>query len=474
MTRLLVPLLAALACSAPAACRAAEARTPDPTAKLLVSTEASELVEVPVYSAEARRADFEAFPAKRQQALAGWGGAFNEKGWEVLQTLDAEARAQVLKRIFAPAEGLSLGFCRIPIGSSDYALSRYALDETPGDLAMERFSIDRDRKLLLPYVQAAQALHPGMRFWASAWSPPPWMKDNGAFDSGKMKDDPAIYAAYALYLAKWVEAYRAEGVPVEAVAVQNEPYILTHYPSCKWDPSQFRTFVRDHLGPTLAARKSGATVLLGTFNQPDNEAHARAVLGDEKARPFVGALGLQWGGLPIAEAARKLAPGLRVWQTETDCGNHFWERGFQPDRPQNDFDYAAMTWRNVRAYLDGGAELYSLWNIVLDETGKSIDAEKPWPQNSAIVIDREAKKVIYTPMFRAFQHWSRFAVPGSVVLTGSRTDDALAVVRPDGTLAVELLNARKDERTLRIRVGEKAWEVTLPPRSFGTLLLPAP
>ena len=456
-----------------AAASTADAGGVDPAVKLYVSGAAGALVERSVTVVPAGRHDFEVLPAKRRQTLAGWGGAFNEKGWEALQALDPAARAQVLRRIFAPGEGLALNFNRIPIGSSDYARSRYSLAETPGDLSMEKFSIERDRQMLIPYIHAAQALQPGMRFWASAWSPPPWMKDNGAFDSGKMKDDPKIYAAYALYLAKFVEAYRALEIPVEAVAVQNEPYILTKYPSCRWEPKQYRTFVRDHLGPTLAARKSGATIVLGTFNQPDNEAHARAVLDDERARPFVGALGLQWDGLPIVRPARKLAPDLPVWHTETDCGNHHWKPGFDPDKPQNDFAYAAFTWRHIRRYMDGGAELYSLWNIVLDETGKSIDAERPWPQNSPIVVHRAAKQAIYTPMFQAFQHWTRFAGPGSVVLEPCGTDLGLAVARPDGSFAVQLMNPGTGDMKFRVQLGKKAWEAMLPAQSFGTLVIPA-
>jgi glucosylceramidase len=467
MRRLLIAF--ALAWALPAC--AAE-KTPATDAKLWVSTEAIELQAAPVYAAEARRTDYEVFPLKADEprrVVSGWGGAFNEKGWDVLQVLSPEEREAVLRRIFEPGKGMSLTMGRIPIGSSDYALSRYALDETEGDLGMEHFSIERDRKLLIPYVQAAQKVNPALRFWGSAWSPPPWMKDNGAFDSGKMKDDPKIYAAYALYLAKFVEAYRAEKIPVEAVAVQNEPYILTHYPSCKWDPAQYRAFVRDHLGPMLAERKSGAVVMLGTFNQPDNEAHARAVLEDEKARQYVGVLGLQWNAQPIARAARKLSPDLRIWQTETDCGNRWWEPGFDPDQPQNDFDYAAYTWRKVRDYVDLGAEVYTLWNIVLDETGKSIDEVKVWPQNSPIVVNRTTRQVTYTPMFKAFEHWSQFARPGAAVLRGSGSDNALAF-SAGKQLVVELLNTSRSEKTVRVRYGDRAWDAVLPPKSFGTLV----
>lgn len=446
---------------------------PDPAARLIVAGHgAAEPAVFPVQRAQARSPDLEVFPDQRRQTLVGFGGALNEKGWEILQVLSPEERARVLRRIFAPGEGLSLNMGRLSIGANDYALARYALDETPGDLAMEHFSIDRDRKAVIPFVHAAQALNPRLRFWASAHSPPPWMKDNGAFDSGAMKDDPKIYAAYALYLAKFVEAYRGEGIPVEAVAVQNEPYILTPYPSCRWEPAQYRTFVRDHLGPTLASRSTGARVMLGTFNQPDNEAHALAVLEDPAARAQVGVLGLQWWGLPIASAARKALPGLAVWHTETDCGNYNWEPGFDANRPQNDFAYALFTWRALRAYLDGGAEVYTLWNIVLDETGKSIDAKRPWPQNSPIVVDRASRQVTYTPMFHAFELWSRYTGAGALVLGAKGSTDALALALPDGTIAVQLVNPDADERPFRVKVGERAWDVVLPARSFAVLVVP--
>jgi glucosylceramidase len=404
--------------------------------------------------------------------IEGFGGAFNEKGWVALASLSEEDRQAVLRSIFEPGEGLGLIFGRIPIGSSDYALSRYSLDDAEGDYAMERFSIDRDRRDLLPYVKAAQAIAPSLRFWASAWSPPPWMKSNRDYDSGSMRDDPLVYKAYALYLAKFVAAYAAEGVPIEAVAVQNEPTILTNYPSCSWKPTQFALFVGDYLGPTLAQLAPQTGVLLGTFQAFKERLFASAVLQDPKARAYVKVLGLQWGGLPIAEGARKLSPGLAVWQTETDCGNHHWEAGFDPDKPQNDFAYAAYTWKKMRDYLAAGSSMYSLWNIVLDEEGKSIDAIRPWPQNSPIVIDRQSNKAIYTPMYYAFGHFSRYLPAGSVLLESRGDEDAMAFGLPDGSLAIVAMNEDKKPRSLSVATEGGTWAFELPPQSFCTFAAP--
>lgn len=415
--------------------------------------------------------DYEVFPAQPQQTLVGFGGAFNEKGWEALGLLPAATREEVLHNIFAPGAGLNLTLCRIPIGANDYALTRYTLDDGAPDLTMERFSIEHDRQLLIPYIHAAQAANPTLRFWSSPWTPPPWMKTNNLYDSGAMRDEPAIYAAYALYLARFIEEYGKEGIAIDAVAVQNEPHIQNDYPSCLWQPAQFQVFVRDHLGPTLLQRAVPTTVLLGTFNDPADVAQAMAVLQDPAARVFVGPLGVQWFGLPITRAARTVAPGLALWHTETDCGNHPWEGGFNPDRPPNDWAYALSTWRNVRSYLAGGVALYSLWNLVLDDAGKSTDAKVPWPQNAPVVVDRGTLKVSYTPMYYAFAHFSRYAVPGSVLLDGQGSGDAIAFRRPDGTLAVVLANPAAYPQGLRVKVGDNGYYAELPAHGFGTLLI---
>lgn len=402
--------------------------------------------------------------------LEGFGGCFNEKGWEALGLLSPADRARVISDLFSPEGPLRLSVCRLPIGSSDYALSRYSYAEREGDWDMASFSIERDRRSLIPYAKAAQAANPRLRFWGSAWSPPPWLKDNGAFDSGAMRDDPRAYAAYALYLCRYAEAYRAEGIPVEIVAVQNEPMHQTAYPSCAWSPEQYRIFIRDYLGPLLSKRGSGAGVMLGTLPQPVCAPYAEAVLSDEEARRYVKVLGLQWTGLPVAEEARELAPSLPLWQTETDCGNHHWEKGFDPERPESDFGYANLVWSHMRDFLSAGAVVYELWNMVLDEEGKSIDSKRPWPQNAPVAVDRGAGTARHTPMFNAVAHFSRYAVPGSRLLPSTASPDAIAFRLPDGGTAVVLRNPSAFGRGLRLGLGGRTLEARLPGRSFATLI----
>src|SRR5438105_1432076 len=98
--------------------------------------------------------------------------------------------------------------------ASDFALDGYSLDDTPGDLELRDFSIERDKKHLLPFIKAATAMRPALQCWGSPWSPPAWMKTNNHYSKGSLKSEPDILRTFAMYFARWVVAYRGEGVNI--------------------------------------------------------------------------------------------------------------------------------------------------------------------------------------------------------------------------------------------------------------------
>lgn len=409
---------------------------------------------------------------KTLQKVEAFGGAFNEQGWAALSALDESERQAVLRALFDPRDGLRFNWCRTPIGASDYALSRYTLAESPDDFAMAAFSIERDRRALIPYIKAAQAVRPDLKLWASAWTPPTWMKTNQAFDRGAIRDEARVYAAYALYLMRFVQAYAAEHIPVTMVVPQNEPGQLTDYPSCDWTPEQYRVFIGEHLGPLFRERLPDTHIFGGTINRPDFD--LLAVLKDPLASAYIDGVGLQWSGLDLAGQVRAIAPDMPIMQSETDCGNWHWLPGYEPEHAPNDFAYGAFTWRRYRDYFAGGSSSYMLWNMVLDEHGKNIDAVSPWPQNSAVVVNKVTKQVTLTPMFWATKHFSGLVEIGArLVETTGGYSDAIAFSNPDGSIVVELLNDLGTARSVRVAVRSSLFDVCLPPRSFASLVVPA-
>ena len=69
-------------------------------------------------------------PEKSFQALVGFGGAFTDAACFNFDLLSEVTRAELFRDLFSPASqgGLGLYFCRVCIGSSDYATHVYGYD----------------------------------------------------------------------------------------------------------------------------------------------------------------------------------------------------------------------------------------------------------------------------------------------------------------------------------------------------------
>jgi len=118
-------------------------------------------------SATGKVIQLEIDPTKTEQGIKGFSGCFNEKGWEVLNLLDAEKRNEILRELFDPQQGCCFALGRMPMGANDYSLEWYSFDETRDDYVLEHFSIARDREYLIPYIKCAQQFNSALKVWAS-------------------------------------------------------------------------------------------------------------------------------------------------------------------------------------------------------------------------------------------------------------------------------------------------------------------
>jgi glucosylceramidase len=396
--------------------------------------------------------------ARRFQEIKGWGGCFNELGWDALSVLDPAQRQDVLASLFDPKTGCKFNICRMPIGASDFAMGYYSLDDTPGDYAMAHFSIDRDRQRLIPYIKAAMAIQPKLRVWGSAWSPPAWMKTNGEYAHGEMKQTPEVLSAYALYLEKTVEAFQAEGLHFYAVHVQNEPvYNDNVYPQCKWTGEQLRDFIKTYLGPQFKSHHVKADIWAGTFPTGDWGHFPGVILSDPDALKHIKGVSYQWGGREISAKTHDLYPQLELMESEMECGD-----------ATNNWGYGEYTFDLMREYLDGWVGSFMQWNMILDQTGKSAWG---WPQNSMICINRETKAVTYNPQFYAAKHFSYYVAPGAHRIASTSADpDQIAFQNPNGDIVVVIKNPAADDRAVTISVGDESVNPSLPSHSISTLV----
>jgi glucosylceramidase len=203
-------------------------------------------------------------PRRRFQRVSGLGAAFTDSSMWLLSRLPYRQRLRVLRQIFDPRGRIRLSVMRLPIGASDFAASDpYSYDDAaPGerDPTLGRFSIQHDRRYVIPLLRQVRQINPRVRLIASPWSPPAWMKAPESL-SGWSSEAPVTlradaYGQLAGYFVKFLHAYRAAGVPIWAVTPQNEPQDPARdYPGMKLSPAQEVQFVSSYLKPAL--RKAG-------------------------------------------------------------------------------------------------------------------------------------------------------------------------------------------------------------------------
>lgn len=433
----------------------------EPDVRWIVSTESKPWQERAASPVGAPPVDL-AVTGRLRQAWQGFGGCFNELGWQALCALPRDRRDAVLQELFHPEEGCRFNFCRLPIGASDYAESWYSHDETPGDFAMEHFSIERDRGCLVPYIKAALEYRPDMNLFASPWSPPTWMKHPRAYNYGQIMPEERYLRAYALYFLKFVQAYRAEGIEIGHVHVQNEPDSNQKFPSCTWTGAGLRDFIRDYLGPLFEEAGEPCEIWAGTLERPQFDDWANLILSDPEARRHVGGVGYQWAGKGAVQRTHMAWPDVPIVQTENECGDGM-----------NSWDYAGYVFSLMHHYIANGAVAYVYWNMVLAPGGRSTWG---WAQNSMLCADPATGTVACNPEFYVMKHLSHFVEPGARLaeVGGCLAGNALAFVNPDGSTVVAVHNAFDRERDVTLSLGERALSARLPARSFNSFVVESP
>ena len=311
-----------------------------------------------------------------------------------------------------------------------------------------------------------------MKLWACPWSPPTWMKTTRHYatkpgDHNDLKDENQVAAddhfiqekkyldAHALYLSKYIKAYRKEGINVSMLQFQNEPYSRQQCPNCLWTPEAMRNFIANHLGPLFKKELPNVELWLGTLNCNRME-DVNHIMNDPKARKYIKGIGLQWEGKDIIAEIHRKYPKIRLMQTENECGG-------------GTFDWGAAehTFDLIRKYIGGGANAYMYWNMVLQDKGTSTWG---WSQNAMIVIDSKTKQINYTPEFYVMKHLSHYVKPGDHKLkTLGQDENLLAFRNKEGKTIILVANKEDKIKNMTVSINGNVLNLSLKPKSFNTL-----
>jgi glucosylceramidase len=398
-------------------------------------------------------------PGKKLQEILGFGAAFTDASCYIFSQLTADSRRQLFHEFFHPTQ-LGLNVCRTCIGASDYSTELYSFDEGEPDPDLKRFSIDHDRAYILPSLREARQVNPDLFLLSTPWSPPGWMKAGGSMLGGSMRKK--YFASYAQYFLKFLQAYAAEGVPIQAVTSQNEVDTDQdgRMPACLWGQEYEIEFVKLHLGPVLKANGISTKIWLLDHNY---NLWGRAIceLDDPGVREYADSIA--WHG--YAGGASMMS---KVHDAHPDAEMHWTEGGPDYTSPVYATDWAQWG-RTFTEVLRNWSQSITGWNLALDEQGRPNIG--PFPCGGLVTIHSQTKEITRSGQYWALAHFSRLIRRGAHRFDSQgilANVDHVACENPDGQKVLVITNTAAT-RPVVLQMGVMAADLTLPGNSITTL-----
>jgi glucosylceramidase len=406
--------------------------------------------------------------ATQYQQMDGVGGSLTDSSaWLIWNKLSSAQQTTLMQELFSPSSGIGIGFLRQPMGASDFSASgNYSYDDMPAgqmDPTLTNFSVAHDTAYIIPLIKQALTINPNLKVVALPWSPPAWMKTSGTMSGGNM--NTTYFPSLAQYFVNFVQAYQQQGVPIYALAAQNEPlYSTTGYPSESLAATEEASFIANNLGPALNTAGLGTVKIFAYDHNWDNTSYPETVLGSSAGQYVAGTSFHCYAGDPSAQSTVRTAfPAKDIWFTE--CSG-ITSSAFAGD----------LVW-NAEHLLIGAtrnwARSVSLWNLALDQNSG--------PKNGTctncrgvVTIDDSVSPVVvsFNVEYYILGHLGKFVVPGAHRIDsntfGAGNIEDVAFQNPDGSMVLFVLNAGSNSSTFTVSSLGQTFRYTLPAGAVAT------
>ncbi|MGW2396371.1 ricin-type beta-trefoil lectin domain protein [Kitasatospora sp. NPDC001664] len=402
----------------------------------------------------------------RYQQFTGGGASFTDTAAWLLNSsgVPAATRDATMRKLFSPTEGIGLSMIRNPMGASDLARYGYTYDDRPAgqtDPGLANFSVAHDLVDVLPLTKQAKQLNPALTTMASPWTAPAWMKDSGSLNGGWLKAEH--YGSYAQYFVKYVQAYQAQGVPVDYLTVQNEPTCCGGYPSMSWNGSGLAYFTKNNLLPALAGAGLSSKVLALDWNWDQYAGYGAPVVDDPAIRSHPNFGGIAWhgygGDVATQTAVHDQYPGVDAFGTEHSGGT--WIADQQREDMRNIIDYTRNWGKSVVK-----------WSLAVDQNGGPHFGGCGTCTGLVTVQNggSRAGQVDYTVEYYTMGHLTKFVKPGAyrIASTANSAVPNVAWRNPDGSKALIAYNDSGTAQTVRVNWGGQSFGYQLPAKTSAT------
>ena len=358
------------------------------------------------------------------QTMDGFGFALTGGSAGLIVKMSPAARTSLLQQLFG-ADGTNAGvsYIRLTIGASDMNSFVFSYDDMPKgetDPELKKFSLAQDLKDVVPVMKEILAINPTIKILASPWSAPTWMKTNEAAKKGFLKKD--YYPVYAQYFVKYIQAMKQQGIPVDAITIQNEPLNANNTPSMPWHAADAAAFIKTNLGPAFKAAGISTKIILFDHNcdRPD---YPLLILNDPEAAQYVNGSGFHHyaGDMSALNTLHLARPDKDLYFTEQMVIEDAGSKELNIAEPVKDLIIEApRNWsKNVL-----------LWNLAADPLNGPHTDDGGCPMcQGAITID--GNNVSWNIAFYAIKHASKFVRPGSVRIASTYPGDITVALSSD-------------------------------------------
>lgn len=439
----------------------------------------------------------ELLPEDKYQTITGFGGSFTESTAYLLNQLGQKNRAEVLEAYFGE-EGANYSLTRTHINSCDFSLSNYSYAPIAGDLELENFSIEEDLDDIIPTIKEAMAISKdGFKIVSSPWTAPPWMKDNNDWVGGKLL--PEYRSTWALFFSKYIDAYKAEGIDIWGITVENEPLGNgNNWESMHYTAEEMTSFVQNHLGPKLEA--DGHDIKILGYDQ--NRDHLKDWVDDmyrnEASSKYFAGTAIHWYASTfevfpdVLQYAHNKAPNKYLIQTEACVDSEipkwkddawYWKKegtdwgwDWAPENEKHlhpKYSPANRYARDIIGCLNNWVDGWIDWNMVLDKQGGP-----NWFKNwcvAPVIVDPEKDEVYYTPIYHIMSHFSKYIRPGAVRIGSTSTDNDLMITaaqNTDKSIAVVIFNEKAQEKNINLSLGDRNVTIPINGQAIQTVIIP--
>lgn len=417
-----------------------------------------------------------------KQTITGFGATITDGTVSTFNSLSSSKLDALLSSLMT-SSGAAFSMMRHTIGSSDLSSTATTYDDNGGkpDTNFTNFALGSQGTSMAQLLAKTIAKNSQTQVIGSPWSAPGWMKTNGVLignstsnnlKTGYLDPNQTDHSShFAQYFVKYILAFAAHGVNVDAITIQNEPLMSPPgYPSMYMYDYEQADLIQLHVGPALI--HSGLRTSIWAYDHnTDVPSYPQTVI--DGARQYTDTVAwhcyagnLDWTAMSDFHAAN---PGVTQYMSE--C--------WTPAVDSRDwFQAANFTIGPLQNWASG----VMAWNLGSDPSHGPRLAGGCSSCRGLVTIHSDGSYQFNIAYYLMAQ-FSKFIPRGAIVLKGTGSSlnpntpgiQFIATTNPDDTSSVVVMNTLTEDVYVKVTLtgtGQQ-WSGIVPASSVVTWVLQA-